>query len=74
MVAGLLVISIIAGLGSAALALILGQSLWAVALTYMLGGVLGAGLGLIWGWLWGRVMHWRNRARSAAKGPDRQRY
>lgn len=64
MVAGLLVISIVAGVGSAAMALILGQSLWVVALTYLLGGMLGAGLGLIWGCVWGRVAHWRSQMRQ----------
>ena len=35
--------------------LILGYSLWIVLLAYMLGGMLGVGLGLIWGFLCAQI-------------------
>jgi len=47
MVAGFLIIIIVAGLGSAVVALILGQSFWVVALAYILGGMLGLGLAVV---------------------------
>lgn len=68
MVAGFLVISIIAGLGSAAMALILGQALWIVALAYLLGGLLGVSLGLVWGCLWARIGRWRDLALQRGQG------
>lgn len=67
MVAGLLVISIVAGLGSAAMALILGQAFWVAALAYMLGGMLGAGLGLVWGCLWARIARWRDLVQQRSR-------
>jgi hypothetical protein len=55
MVAGFLVLGFVAGLGSAAVALILGYALWAALLAYVLGGMLGLGLGLVWGFLCARI-------------------
>jgi hypothetical protein len=55
MVAGFLVLGLVAALGSSAMALILGYSLWIVLLSYMLGGMLGVSLGLIWGFLCARI-------------------
>jgi Na+/melibiose symporter-like transporter len=68
MVAGFLVISIVAGLGSAAMALILGQAVWIVALAYLLGGMLGVGLGLVWGCLWAWVGQWRDLTLARRQG------
>jgi hypothetical protein len=52
MIAGLLVIGVVAGLLAAATALVAGHALWVAGLAYMLGGMLGMGLGLAWGALW----------------------
>ncbi len=55
MVAGFLVLGFVAGLASAAIALILGHALWVAGLAYVLGGMLGLGLGLVWGFLCARI-------------------
>ena len=55
MVVGFLVEGLVAALGSSAMGLILGYSLWIVLLAYMLGGMLGVGLGLIWGFLCAQI-------------------
>lgn len=68
MVAGFLVVSIVAGLGSAVMALILGQALWIVALAYLLGGLLGVSLGLVWGCLWAWVGTWRDLTLQRSQG------
>lgn len=52
MVAGFLVIGILAGLLTGEVALAFGHALWVAGLAYMLGGMLGMSLGLAWGFLW----------------------
>lgn len=52
MVAAFLILGIVAGLGTAAAALILGHALWIVVLAYMMGGMLGMGLSLSLGSAW----------------------
>ena len=46
MVAGFLVLGIAAGLVAGAAALIAGHALWVAGLAYILGGMLGMGLGI----------------------------
>ena len=46
MVAGFLVLGIAAGLVAGGTALIAGHALWVAGLAYMLGGMLGMGLGI----------------------------
>ena len=46
MVAGFLVLGIAAGLVAGGTALAAGQALWVAALAYVLGGMLGMGLGI----------------------------
>ncbi len=46
MVAGFLVLGIAAGLVAGGTALVAGQALWVAGLAYMLGGMLGMGLGI----------------------------
>lgn len=45
MIAGFLVLGVAAGLVAGATALIMGHALWVAGLAYMLGGMLGTGLG-----------------------------
>jgi hypothetical protein len=52
MVAGCLIIGVVAGLWTGATALILGHSLWVAGMAYVLGGMLGMVLGLVWGYVW----------------------
>jgi hypothetical protein len=46
MIAGFLVLGIAAGLVAGGTALVAGQALWVAALAYVLGGMLGMGLGI----------------------------
>jgi hypothetical protein len=46
MIAGFLVLGLLAALGSSAIALILGYSFWIALLAYMLGGTLGGMLAM----------------------------
>jgi hypothetical protein len=47
MIAGFLVLGIAAGLAAGAGALLAGHALWVAALAYVMGGMLGMGLGVM---------------------------